>query len=92
MIISLFSSRIKLGSGSEKETITTDFLRIYIDSEREKETIITNFLRIELESKSESNNYQQLSCAYKSTATRPLSTHTGEAVMAPISGLRNMFL
>ena len=53
MIISLFSSRIKLGSGSEKETITTDFLRIYIDSEREKETIITNFLRIELESESE---------------------------------------
>ena len=37
-----------------------------------------------LESESEKrNNYHQLSCAYKSTATWPLSTHSGEAVMAP---------
>ena len=44
MIISLFSSRVKLGSGSEKETITTDFLKIELESESEKVTITSSYL------------------------------------------------
>ena len=44
MIISFISSRVKLGSGSEKETIITDFLRIELESESEKVTITSSYL------------------------------------------------
>ena len=69
-------------------------ITIKLESESEKrnnyQQLAILYITIKFENENR-NNYQQLSCAYKSTATRPLSTHTGEAVMAPISGLRNMF-